>query len=624
MTPIELLSPAKDLECGKAAIDNGADAIYIGGPSFGARAAAGNSFADIEALARYAHRFRAKVYLTLNTILFDDELDSARMLARQAWDAGVDALIIQDMGLLELDLPPLPLIASTQMHNADAAHIRFLEQVGFGRVILARELTLPQIREIRDNTTIELEAFLHGALCVGYSGRCYLSASLGGRSSNRGTCGQPCRLPWTLVDADGHVLEHDRYLLSLKDMNRSSCLVDMIDSGVTAFKIEGRLKDISYVKNVTAFYRTRLDNIIEARPELKRASSGRAEIPFTPDPSKTFCRGSTTYFIHDEEDHIWSPDTPKSLGEEIGTVINCGPDWFELTKGTAAINAGDGLCFFDEKRELQGLQVIKVIDQRTQVHLSCGGLKTGMMIFRNRDHQFLKHLDARVSVRRLALEMTLREIPDGFVLEGLDEDGVHGMATLLNAKEPAEKPEAAVATMRKQLSKLNDTMFYLASLNLETRPYFLRASELNQLRRDLILFMEDNREQAYKRMMSRPLPRPCAPYPVTGLDYSYNISNHAAREFYQKHGVTAMEPAFEQQQPAPGAVVMRTKHCLRRCLNACSRNKDRVSLAEPLYIENALRRFRLVFDCRNCVMLIVKDRCSALSGKETPDSLPRI
>jgi 23S rRNA 5-hydroxycytidine C2501 synthase len=607
MTPIELLSPAKDLECGKAAIDNGADAVYIGGPSFGARAAAGNSMADIEELARYAHQFCTKVYLTLNTILFDDELDSARMLARQAWDAGVDALIIQDMGLLELDLPPLPLIASTQMNNADAAHIRFLEQVGFVRVILARELTLSQIREIRQNTSIELESFVHGALCVGYSGRCYLSASLGGRSSNRGTCGQPCRLPWTLADADGHVLEHNRYLLSLKDMDRSSCLVDMIESGVTAFKIEGRLKDISYVKNVTAYYRTRLDKIIETRPELKRASSGRSEISFSPDPSKTFCRGATTYLINSEADDIWSPDTPKSMGEEIGTVIKCGPDWFELSKGAVAINAGDGLCFFDENKELQGLQVIKVIDQRTQVHLSCGGLKSGMTIFRNRDHQFLKHLDTRVSVRRLALHMTFREIPDGFVLEGLDEDGIHSMTTLLTTKEPAEKPEAAVITMKKQLSKLNDSIFYLVSLNLETRPYFLRASELNQLRRDLVSLMENNREQAYTRLTSRAVPDPSAPYPLTELDYSYNISNNAAHEFYQKHGVTAIEPAFELQQPAKGAVVMRTKHCLRRCLNACNRKKDQVPLAEPLNIENAGRRFRLVFDCNKCCMHIVMD-----------------
>ncbi len=607
MTPIELLSPAKDLECGKAAIDNGADAVYIGGPSFGARAAAGNSFADIEGLARYAHRFLAKVYLTLNTILFDDELDSARMIARQAWDAGVDALIIQDMGLLELDLPPLSLIASTQMHNADVAHIRFLEQVGFRRVILARELTLPQIREIRSSTTIELEAFVHGALCVGYSGRCYLSASLGGRSANRGACGQPCRLPWTLIDADGNVLEHNRYLLSLKDMNRSSCLVDLIESGVTAFKIEGRLKDTSYVRNVTAFYRTLLDKIIENRPDLKQASSGRTEIPFTPDPSKTFCRGATTYFMNGQADDIWSPDTPKSMGEEIGTVMKCGTDWFELAKGSLEINAGDGLCFFDEKRELQGLQVIKVIDRRTQVHLSTGGLKPGMTIFRNRDHQFLKLLDSKASVRRLALTMTFREIPDGFVLEGIDEDGIHGKVTLLTDKNPAEKPEAAVMTMKKQLSKLNDSMFSLASLNLKTRPYFLRASELNQLRRDLVFQLENNREQTYMRITSRSVPGSFDPYPVFELDYSYNVSNHATRRFYEKHGVTAIEPAFELQPPLKGTVVMRTRHCLRRCLNACTQKKNRVSLVEPLYIENALRRFRLVFDCRNCVMLIVRD-----------------
>ena len=607
MTPIELLAPAKDLECGRAAIDHGADAVYIGGPSFGARAAAGNPMRDIERLSRYAHLYRAKVYLTLNTILFDNELKAAQTLARQAWEAGVDALIIQDMGLLELDLPPLPLIASTQMHNADAAHIRFLEQTGFHRVILARELSLEQISEIRSNTGIELEAFVHGALCVSYSGRCYLSAALGGRSANRGACGQPCRLPWTLTDVQGRVLEHNRHLLSLKDMDRSDYLSGLIASGITAFKIEGRLKDIAYVKNVTAFYRTRIDTILNTRPDLQRASSGRTEIFFTPNPCKTFHRGATNYLLDGDTHDIWSPDTPKSIGEEIGTVTECGPNWFELARGVDTINPGDGLCFFDEKKELQGLQVVKVLGKRVKVHLSVNGLRPGMIIFRNHDHQFLKQLEGLTAVRRLALHLTFRQTQNGFELEGIDEDGIQASITLPIAKEPAEKPEAAMDTIKKQLSKLHNSMFYLASLKMETKPYFLRTSELNLLRRELIAKLETTRAQTYKRLTRRSMPDSMVRYPVIELDYSYNISNEAAREFYRKRGVSTIEPAFELQGPVPGTVIMTTKHCVRRCLSACLRAKTPARLAEPLFIENSHRRFRLAFDCTDCRMLVVME-----------------
>lgn len=607
MTPIELLAPAKDLEYGRAAIDHGADAVYIGGPSFGARAAAGNPMRDIERLSRYAHLYRAKAYLTLNTILFDNELKAAQTLARQAWEAGVDALIIQDMGLLELDLPPLPLIASTQMHNADAAHIRFLEQIGFHRVILARELSLHQIDEIRRNTNIELEAFVHGALCVSYSGRCYLSAALGGRSANRGACGQPCRLPWTLIDGQGRVLEHNRHLLSLKDMDRSDYLSDLIASGITAFKIEGRLKDIAYVKNVTAFYRTRIDTILNTRADLQRASSGCTEIFFTPNPCKTFHRGATNYLLNGDTHGIWSPDTPKSIGEEIGTVTECGPNWFELAGGADAIHPGDGLCFLDEKKELQGLQVVKVIGKHVKVHLSLNGLRPGMIIFRNHDHQFLKQLESLTAVRRIALYLTFRQTQNGFELEGIDEDGIQESITLPIAKEPAEKPEAAMDTIKKQLSKLASSMFYLASLKMETKPYFLRTSELNRLRRELIAKLETTRAQTYKRLTRRSMSHSKVRYPVIELDYSYNISNGAAREFYRKHGVSAIEPAFELQGPVPGTVIMTTKHCVRRCLSACLRAKTPARLAEPLFIENSHRRFRLAFDCTDCRMLVVME-----------------
>ncbi|HXK48589.1 MAG TPA: U32 family peptidase, partial [Deltaproteobacteria bacterium] len=423
MTSIELLSPARDLECGIAAIDHGADAVYIGGPSFGARVSACNPMGDIEKLARHAHRYRARVYLALNTTLFDDELATAEATARRAWDAGVDALIVQDMALLELDLPPLPLIASTQMHNMDVSHIRFLERVGFQRVILARELSLELIRGIRRETSIELEAFVHGSLCVSHSGRCYLSAALGGRSANRGACGQPCRLRWNLIDADGRVLERGRHLLSLKDMDRSAHLSDLIDAGVTSFKIEGRLKDAAYVKNITAYYRTCIDSVLESRSDLRRSSGGKTEILFSPDPRRTFSRGSTCFFLHDKDDGVWSPDTSKSLGEEIGIVRQCGTNWFTLDSDAAGINAGDGLCFFNRSRELQGMQVVTADGARVRVHQPVDGLTPGMAVFRNHDHLFLRGLSGRTSRRKCGLSLVFREAPEGFVLEGRDEDG---------------------------------------------------------------------------------------------------------------------------------------------------------------------------------------------------------
>jgi putative protease len=466
---------------------------------------------------------------------------------------------------------------------------------------------LKQISEIRRNTGIELESFVHGSLCVSYSGRCYMSAALGGRSANRGACGQPCRLPWTLIDAQGRVFEHNRHLLSLKDMDRSDYLSDLIASGITAFKIEGRLKDIAYVKNVTAFYRTRIDTILDIRPDLQRASSGRTEIFFTPNPCKTFHRGDTNYLLDGDTHDIWSPDTPKSIGEEIGTVTRCGPNWFELAGGSDTINPGDGLCFFDEKKELQGLQVVRVTGRRVKVHLSLNGLRPGMIIFRNHDHQFFKQLEGLSAVRRLALHLIFRQTPDGFELEGTDEDGIQASITLPISKEPAEKPEAAMDTIKKQLSSLAYSMFSLASLKLETKPYFLRTSVLNRLRRELITKLETTRAQTYKRLTREPMPDSVVRYPVIEFDYSYNISNESAREFYRKHGVSAIEPAFEVLAPEPGAVVMTTKHCLRRCLSACPLQKTPARLAEPLFIENNHRRFRLAFDCTDCRMLVVME-----------------
>ncbi len=605
MTALELLSPARDLACGMAAIDHGADAVYIGGPAFGARASAGNPMGDIEALASHAHRYRAKVYLTLNTILFDDELDEARAIASQAWDAGVDALIVQDVGLLELDLPPLPLIASTQMHNADPARVAFLEKAGFSRVILERGLSLPEIRLIREGTSIELEAFVHGAVCVCFSGQCYLSAALGGRSANRGTCGQPCRLPWNLLDGQGRVLQENRHLLSLKDLDRSASLTGLIDAGVTAFKIEGRLKDVSYVKNVTAFYRTLLDGIIAERPGLAQASSGSTVFTFSPDPRKTYSRGATDFFLHGRDDGMWSPDTPKATGEELGSVLACGPGWFTLDGGADDISPGDGLCFFTSGRELRGMQVVKTSGSRVVLHEPAEGLEPGAKVFRNRDHRFLKTLSGQTAERRIGLHLAFLETEEGFVLQGTDEDGVTAEVFFEEDRVPAQKPGTALDSLRKQLSKLGESIFSLASLKLDTKPYFFRASELNQLRRDLITVLEDNRRLARPRALRQLAPGGQALLPGADLDERANVSNRAAAAFYRKHGAASIKPAFELKNPGAGAQVMVTKHCLRRVLGACPREGSKAVLEEPLFIEHGGKRFRLAFDCAACLMKIV-------------------
>ena len=605
MRPIELLAPARDLACGMAAVDHGADSVYIGGPSFGARIAAGNSMEDIERLDRHSNRYRARVFLTLNTMLFDHELKDARRLAYEAWNAGVDALIIQDMGLLELELPGLPLIAITQMHNMDASHIRFLEQAGFKRVILARELSLDQIREIRKATGIELEAFVHGSLCVGLSGCCYLSAAIGARSANRGACGQPCRLPWTLTDSRGRTLDAGLHPLSLKDMDRSAFLEEMIASGVSAFKIEGRLKDEAYVKNVTAFYRKKLDTLFEKRPALVRASAGRTEILFTPDSAKTFHRGSNAYFLTDGQCDIRSQDTPKSIGEEIGTVASSGRGWITLANPKAELHAGDGLCWFGSGRALEGAQVAGTDRDRVLVRPLAKGINPGTTIYRNRDHRCLRALQGRTFMRRSGLSLVLREVGNGFVLEGLDEEGNRAEVELNIPREPADKPGAALQTIERQLSRLGESGYFLESLRLEITPCFIRASDLNRARRELTALMDDLRDRSYIRPVRGPAPEPGASYPKTALDYRYNISNRAARAFYVRHGVLTCEPAFEIEPPDAGAAVMTTRLCLRRHLGACPREKPVRSLSEPLFLEHSGRRFRLVFDCRSCLMQLL-------------------
>ena len=447
---IELLAPAKDLTCGREAVLHGADAVYIGAPKFGARAAAGNTIDDIRALCDFAHIYNVSIYVALNTILRDDELKEAEQVIGQLYDAGVDALIIQDMGITRLNIPPIALHASTQMDNCTPEKVAFLAQAGFEQVVLARELTLEEIRRIADGVTegVALEAFVHGALCVSYSGRCYLSAAMTGRSANRGACAQCCRLPYTMVDADGRIMAKDKHLLSLRDMNRADDLEAMIAAGVTSFKIEGRLKDVAYVKNVTAYYRRRLDEIMARDASLCRSSDGRSTFTFEPRPEKSFNRGFTDYFLHGRRADITSFDTPKSIGEPMGRARVSGGGL--VVEGREPLHNGDGLVFFNPKGELEGFRVNRAEGRRI-ASARLPAIRPGTMLYRNADSAFEALLSKPSADRRIAVELTWRELPNGFALQIADASGCSVTVTRSFATEPALRPQED--NIRAQLSR---------------------------------------------------------------------------------------------------------------------------------------------------------------------------
>ncbi len=605
---LELLSPAKNSEFGIAAVNHGADAVYIGAAGFSARAAAGNDVGEIETLAAYAHFYNAKVYIALNTILFDHELEKVEKLIRQLWNAGADALIIQDLGILEMDLPPIPLFASTQLDNRTISRVRLLESAGFERVILARELPLKAIEDIRRNTTVDLEAFVHGALCVCYSGRCYFSAAIGKRSANRGECGQPCRLPWTLMNDAGQVLEKDRFLLSLKDMNRSDYLQDLVEAGVTSFKIEGRLKDLAYVKNITAHYRKKLDALMTGSSGYKAASSGRTELFFVPDPQKTFNRGETDYLLLGCKEDIQSLNTSKSIGEKIGVAGHLDLNYFTL-KNARDLHNGDGLCFINQSGKLEGFLVNKAEKEKIYPagypDLKKSGLFPGAVLYRNHDHLFQKKLAGSSSERKIALDLIFSETPQGFVLQGTDEDGNMTEAALDVEKIEAKDEDGALATLKKQLSRLGESGFYLRSLNILSRPYFIVIKDLNQVRRKLLEILGQKRKDNYFRESAKPRPD-VELISETHLDFTANVSNQKAVEFFRKRGIRTIDPAFELQQPGPGTVVMTLRHCILKAFGRCRReaNIQPGLWKDPLFIENKAGRFLLEFDCINCEMRI--------------------
>ena len=590
---IELLSPAKDLACGIEAIRCGADAVYIGAPHFGARAAAGNSVDDIAQLVAYAHQYGVHVYATMNTIIFDDELEEARMLALKLHEVGVDALITQDMALQQMNLP-IPLNASTQMDNRTPEHVNALAALGFKRVILARELSLDEIKKIRHATDIELEVFVHGALCVSYSGRCYASQHCFGRSANRGTCAQVCRLAYDLVDVDGNVLVRQKHLLSLKDLNRSRSLEALMDAGVTSFKIEGRLKDVAYVKNVTAFYRQKIDEILSRRPEYRRASYGHEHIDFQPCLEKSFNRGFTDYFLRGRTEDVSAPDTPKSVGEPVGHVKAVRGREIKVG-GLTTFHNGDGLCYFDSKGRLQGFRVNRVEGNVLHLSEAMPEVPLHAPLYRNYDAQFVNLVSKKSDERTIMLDIVLTESDTGFLLSGTDETGRHVQLAFPDEKLTARTPQRDRVV--KELSKLGGTCYEAGSVNVEWEmDYFLPAARVAGWRRALV-----------EKLLSLSQPplvlseRPSAD--ISALD-PVNVANRLARQFYEKTGDKPVPPAYELHEPKQGALLMTCKHCVRYSLGACNRHlHNRRYLPEPLYLQMGDgRRFRLSFDCQQCEM----------------------
>lgn len=601
---LELLSPAKNFEYGQAALNFGADAVYIGAPKFGARASAGNSLSEIEQLCRYAHRYEAKVLVAFNTVLFDSELAEAQKLIHQIYEAGADALIIQDMGILEMSLPPIPLHASTQAHNISWENILFLEKAGFSRVVLARELSLAQISLIRAKTTLELEAFVHGAVCVCYSGQCYLSAYMGNRSGNRGECAQPCRLPFTLSDPQQQILASGKNLLSLKDMNRAALIPQMTDAGVTSFKIEGRLKDLNYVKNVTAYYRKAIDAVLQQKPQYQPSSRGVFRFSFEPDPAKSFNRRFSSYFIQQRENNMVSV-SPKATGQLLGPVKNASRDYFEL-QTLSKIHNGDGLCFFSSQDELLGFAVNKIHGERIYTPLSTQ-LKPGTLIYRNYDIEFDRQLAKMNQCRDIPVNLSLSSDKEGYRLHAQTPDGIYlADSNLITNKSPARETEKARDNIRQQLSKTGNTPFIVKELQIDFEtPFFIPIPQINQLRREVLEKLEAKLGSHYRRKQRHITPNN-SPFPQQSLDYQANVSNKLARKFYQRHGVQSISPAFETRNDREEKILMTTKYCLKFEMGICplKQTPKTQSLRVPAYIRYQDQQFKLEYDCEHCQMHI--------------------
>jgi len=597
---IELLAPAGDCRIGIAAIDHGADAVYIGGPQFSARAAAGNTIDEMRQLICHAHLFHARVYVALNTLLHDSELSQALNIIHQLYDINADALIIQDLGLLECDLPPIPLHASTQTDNRSPEKVKFLEDVGFSQVVLARELHLEEIARIREATSIPLEYFVHGALCVSFSGRCTFSEKMSGRSANRGRCAQFCRHSYTLRDGKGKILKENSYLLSLQDLDLSAHLQALITAGINSFKIEGRLKDIDYVKNITALYRRALDKIIDQNENLIRASAGRCSFNFTPDPERTFHRGGCTYFLVKRHNRVGSLNTPKSTGKKIGRVLLAQNDFFEI-ETDEEISNGDGLCFLDGKNRLVGLRVNKVhggkIFPRDKILIH-----SGTIVYRNFDIAFQRVLQKSKDCRKIGLMVTLTETPEGLNVMITDDDGCISTREFNLAKERAKDVEMMGRSLRRQMKKSGGTVFSVqkVEINISQMPY-LPMAQINLIRRKA--FDHHMKVRLKQHTISRRYLIPnSVPWPFDHTLPLEHVANFKAEAFFSRHGIDV--PAIATKQPETN-VLMTCRYCLKSELGFCKKKGIDQNLSEPLTITDDTGTYRLMFNCKHCEMQVV-------------------
>lgn len=603
---VEILAPAKNLVQGMAAINAGADAVYIGAPQFGARSNATNSIEDIEALVEYAHLFKAQVFVVVNTILYDHELEDCKKLIHELYGIGVDALIVQDMAVLEMDLPPIVIHASTQANNRDPKHVKFLADAGMKRVVLARELNLDQIKDIHQATDVELEFFVSGALCVSFSGNCYMSIANGERSANRGSCAQNCRLPYNLVDGTGKTLIANSHLLSIKDLDLSDQLPNLIEAGVTSFKIEGRLKDMVYVKNNTSYLRKKLDAFLENNESYQKASSGRTFFNFDPEMDRSFNRGYTDYFVNKRTEKIGSWESPKSQGQYIGKLIETKANGY-IIENYEKLNNGDGLYFINENNEPDGMQ-INIIVNNIVVPNTFKNIAPGTVIYRNSDAEFIRLVERDDSaIRKIGVNFTFTETNDGFMLVAVDEDGHQSISSFEAVKELAKNEESTIPNIKKNLSKAGGTPFIIDNIDVEfSQNWFLPISKINEVRRVVLEQLIDIRIKEYHREEFQ-IQKTDHPYPVSQLDFTYNVSNHMAKAFYKRHGVTEIEKAFELQWDPGKSRVMVTKYCVKYELGKCARfQRDTMGekVVEPLTLTHGENAYKLKFNCKPCEMEI--------------------
>lgn len=601
MKYIELLAPARNLECGMAAVDHGADAVYIGAQRFGARAAAGNSVEDIAELCDYAHRFAVRVYVTVNTILYDEELEETERLLWQLYRVGVDAFIVQDLALLRMNLPPVPLHASTQMDNRAPEQVRWLADMGYSQVVLARECSLKDIQQIHEAVPqVPLEAFVHGALCVSYSGRCQASQFCFSRSANRGQCAQFCRLPFSLIDADGNVMVKDKYLLSLRDMNRTSSLEQMMDAGIRSFKIEGRLKDVSYVKNVTAWYRQCIDRILHRRTEYVRSSLGTVDFRFQPDPNRSFSRGFTSYFLHDRREKMVSLHTPKSMGQLVGTVKEVRPGCI-VVSGVVPFSNGDGLCYLDTEGRLKGFRVNRA-DGNHLYPAEPVSISQRTPLYRSFDQEWERMMSRPTAVRTLSVEWHIHDVEEGFSLQLKREDGM--VAERVFSWDHQLSKSDQTENIIEQLSKLGDTIYRCAGVEVVfSSPWFIPRSQLAAWRREVVELMDAKMPKRLSQSTQMQIARP------SGILRAFNVSNILSEQVYKESGISAIQPAVEVSPVADSSVLMECRYCLRFEMGLCPKHQQSsTDYKMPLsLVSQDGRRFPLQFDCVHCKMYVMSD-----------------